>query len=54
MKKVAVQSSLQYEQAETKDSVKKQFLAFRGEMNPASEISLPEADTHTSVVFVVY
>ena len=54
MKKVAVQSSLQYKQAETRDSVKKQFLAFRGEMSPASEISLPEADTHTSVVFVKF
>ena len=26
----------------------------RGEMSPASEISLPEADTHTSVVFVKF
>ena len=54
MKKVPVQSSLQYKQAETTDSVKKQFLAFRGEMSPASEISLPEADTHTNVVFVKF
>ena len=28
--------------------------AFREEMSPASEILLPEADTHTSVVFVKF
>ena len=50
MKKIAVQPSLQYKQVETKDSIKEQFLAFRGEMSPASEILLPKADTHTQVL----
>ena len=35
---------------EIKVSIKKQFLAFRGEMSPASEILLPKADTHTQVL----
>ena len=75
MKKVAVQPSPEYKQAETKDSIQKNkpkkkekriikswwkkaltesLLAFRGEMSHASEISLPEANTHTRVVFVKF
>ena len=70
MKKVAVQPSLQYKQAETRDKnsvpppppkkkkknsgLNKTKLAFRGEMSPASEISLPEVETDKCCLCKVY